>query len=145
MMPIVTATPNDLGSIQALLAECSLPEQDLTSTNLGAFLLLRRGEDLVGSVGLEIYDQDALLRSLAVRTTQRGQGLGKKLLSACESEATARGVRTLYLLTTTVEKFFAARGYQRIERSTAPETIQNTRQFHSICPSSAVCMRKELA
>jgi len=143
-MQIVNATPGDLGSIQALLAECNLPDQDLTSTNLGAFLLLRQGEDLVGSVGLEIYSPNALLRSLAIRQAQRGQGLGKELLSACESEATMRGVRTLYLLTNTAEKFFATHGYQRIERSAAPETLQHASEFRSLCPSSAVCMRKRL-
>lgn len=144
-MQIVNGAPGDLESVLSLLAECSLPDQDLTGENMGTFLLLKGGDHLVGSVGLEIYERAALLRSLAVKEEQRGQGLGKALLTACESLARERGVNELYLLTTTAEKFFAALGYQPFERSTAPIAIQNTSEFHSLCPSSAACMRKEIA
>ena len=86
-MGIIRATPSDLQAVLSLLVECSLPDQDVTSNNMRTFLLLKEGEHLVGSVGLEIYRQDALLRSLAVKQEQRGRGLGKELLKACESLA----------------------------------------------------------
>jgi amino-acid N-acetyltransferase len=144
-MQIVNAAPSDLEAVLTLLAECRLPDQDLTGAKMETFLLLKDGSLLVGSIGMEAFGKAVLLRSLAVREGQRGKGLGKALLAACESIARERGVGELYLLTTTAEEFFAAHGYQRLERSAAPPSIQNTGEFQTICPSSAVCMRKTLA
>ena len=50
-----------------------------------------------------------------------------------------------YLLTTTAEDFFARRGYVRIARDEAPETIRATREFADICPAGSAIMRKVLA
>jgi amino-acid N-acetyltransferase len=144
-MQIVNAAPGDIDAVLSLLAECRLPDQDLTEAKMETFLLLKDGGLLIGSIGIEAFGKAALLRSLAVQEGQRGIGLGKALLAACESLATERGVGELYLLTTTAEEFFAAHGYQRIERGAAPPAIQNTGEFQTICPSSAACMRKALA
>jgi amino-acid N-acetyltransferase len=52
------------------------------------------------------------------------------------------GVRRWWLLTTTAEKFFAARGFVRIERSVAPAAIRGTGQFLGGCCASAVCLTR---
>jgi amino-acid N-acetyltransferase len=54
------------------------------------------------------------------------------------------GVEVVYLLTTTAESFFAHRGYRRIERSQAPESIRSTREFSEICPASSAFMSKRM-
>jgi len=36
-------------------------------------------------------------------------------------------------------------GYRLVERSTAPEDMQRSEAFRSLCPSSANCMAKSLA
>ncbi len=54
------------------------------------------------------------------------------------------GVRSLFLLTTTAEEFFGQRGYARVARESAPETIRSTREFADICPASSVLMVKHL-
>ncbi|WP_228434553.1 hypothetical protein [Natrarchaeobaculum aegyptiacum] len=51
-------------------------------------------------------------------------------------------VDALYLLTTTAVDFFAARGYDEIDRADAPDAIRNTTEFADLCPSSATCMRR---
>lgn len=109
------------------------------------FVSLYEGEQLIGCVGLEIFEEYALLRSLAVETGSRGQGLGAQLLAAAEERAISRGVRIIYLLTSAAESFFARRGYVIGERSNAPAAIQQTSEFWSLCPSTAVCMNKRLA
>ena len=50
-----------------------------------------------------------------------------------------------YLLTTTAEDFFARRGYVRIARDEAPETIRAAREFADIYPAGSAIMRKVLA
>ena len=127
-----------------LLCDCGLHTEDITRELLRDFILVRKGDDIVGVIGLEVTGADALVRSLAVRQSYRGQGIGKKLTSAIERHARARGVQVLYLLTLTAEDFFIAQGYRHSDRSTAPESIKATLEFRSLCPQNAVCLRKRV-
>jgi amino-acid N-acetyltransferase len=60
-----------------------------------------------------------------------------------ERAAGAWGVQRWWLLTTTAEKFFAARGFRAVARREAPEAIQRTGQFNGGGCCSAVCMTRE--
>jgi amino-acid N-acetyltransferase len=75
---------------------------------------------------------------------RRRLGLGRSTLSAFEAAAQAEGVQRLHLLTTTAEKFFAANGYMRTERTHAPTEIASSAEFTSLCPASAAYMVKSL-
>ena len=46
------------------------------------------------------------------------------------------------LLTQTARDFFAHLGYRVIERTEAPEEVQGSEEFRSLCPASAICMVK---
>lgn len=144
MTEIEFARLDDEPGIRRLLAECELPHQDITPAHLRHFMVLREEGRLVGVVGLELLGRHALLRSLAVPAQGRGRGIGTRLTAAAEAYARDREVETLYLLTTTAEGFFAARGYQRVERASAPAEMQETIEFRSLCPASAACMAKRL-
>lgn len=139
------AQPADLPAIRALLAASGSPGGDLTPSHLDSFWVRRDAAGLVGVVGLELYGSVALVRSLAVRPDRRGQGIGAALLAHAEAQAGALGVDTLYLLTMTAERFFAARSYTVTPRDTAPPAIRATAEFAELCPSSSVCMTKHIA
>lgn len=141
---IEAALPDDLAALRELLHAGGLPGEDLRREALQHFLVARGAQSLLGSVGLEIYGDVALLRSLAVAPGARRQGLGQRLLTAAEALARRSGIRRLYLLTTTAEPFFAARGYAVAPRSAAPAAIAGTAQFNSLCPSSASFMSKAM-
>jgi amino-acid N-acetyltransferase len=134
----------DREAVLALIDACGLHTEDLTAPMLRDFLVARKGGNLAGAVGIEIYGGDALLRSLAVSEKYRGQGVGRKLADSVEKAARACGVKTLYLLTLTAEDFFEGRGYEKIDRDRAPERVRATAEFSRFCPSSAVCMRKAI-
>jgi N-acetylglutamate synthase-like GNAT family acetyltransferase len=70
--------------------------------------------------------------------------VGRALLEAIESDAASHGIHDLYLLTTTAADYFARHGFVTIPRGQAPPAIQQTAEFRSLCPSSAVCMTKAL-
>ena len=55
------------------------------------------------------------------------------------------GVRTVFLLTTTAERFFPKFGFEQITRDEVPETVRASVEFTSACPASAIVMRKRLA
>jgi amino-acid N-acetyltransferase len=141
---IAPAKLSEAAAIRELLTASALPTSDLTPPLLDKFFVCRAGSSLVGTIGLEFKGDDALLRSLAVSPSHRGKGLGAELVRRVESHAVARGVKALYLLTTTAERFFAGRGYGVISREAAPEEIRGTAEFSTLCPSTSVCMMKRL-
>jgi N-acetylglutamate synthase-like GNAT family acetyltransferase len=139
-----SATGSDLPAIEALLTDCHLPTDGiglLTDTCLVAKI----DSKLVGTVALEPYGRSALLRSLAVAPGCRGRSLGRSLCARMVSHARLLGVEQLCLLTPDAERYFAALGFKRIERSEAPAQIQATTQFRSLCPKSAVCMARDIS
>ncbi len=134
------ALPGDVDAVRALLDRLHLPSRDVGAPNQ-RFLVARSGEALVGCVALEVYGTDALVRSLAVVPRLQGSGLGKALYGLALDEARRTGLRALYLLTTTADRFFARAGFQRIDRAEVPPALAASPEFRSLCPASAVCMR----
>ena len=134
----------DESSVKQLLSESNLPTADITAQHLTHFFGCGHGPGLEGVVGLELYGDVALLRSLAVAPGQRGSGLGSRLVAHAERHAQDQGVKSLYLLTTTAEAFFLRHGYVRIPRDEAPTAINGTKEFSGICPVSSAFMVKKL-
>ena len=134
----------DLNEILELLKDSGLPVEDLVPASPAQFLVARIGDTTAGCVGIELIGRCALIRSLAVRKTNRGEGIGSRLLQAAEELCRQKGVRAVYLLTLTAKPFFARRGYRRIERDSAPDEIAETTEFASVCPTSSAFMMKRL-
>ncbi|MEO5960838.1 MAG: arsenic resistance N-acetyltransferase ArsN2 [Opitutaceae bacterium] len=140
---IASAKPADAAGIAALLHEAGLPHADF-ARHLSHFLVARdEAGALVGAVGAEVYAPEALLRSLVVAPEKRGAGLGHELVQRLEIAAAGWGVERWWLLTTTAERFFAARGFRVVPRAEAPATIAATEEFRGLCPSMAVCMTRD--
>ena len=131
-------------AVKELLASAQLPVADITPAHLEHFFGAWAGAALEGIVGMELLGSVALLRSLTVATPRRRSGLGAALLAHAERHAMERGVRSLFLLTTTAERYFARHGYATIPRDTAPVALRNTTEFATLCPVSAVLMVKQL-
>jgi amino-acid N-acetyltransferase len=130
--------------VKHLLAESDLPTRDLSPRHLEHFFACGPLEAPDGVVGLEVYDEVALLRSLAVSAQSRGNGYGKELVAQAEGYAQSLGVREVYLLTTTAAEFFERLGYKRTNRESAPAAIRRTEEFSGLCPSSSAFMVKIL-
>jgi amino-acid N-acetyltransferase len=140
---IQAATDADRSAIVSLLQEAGLPTQDLPAS-LDHFMVGKANGRIVGTVGLEPLEDVALLRSLSVASPLRGTGLGKRLYQAALKQASEQKLRVVYLITTTADRFFEKQGFERIERTAAPSSIQGTAQFSGVCPSSAIVMSKAL-
>src|SRR5215472_3709274 len=137
------ATPHDWPKIAALLATADLPLSG-AEAHLSDFFLAFRDNVLIGSAGLELYGDTALLRSVAVASTERGHGLGKALVQRVLAYATSLGVRQVVLLTTTAADFFLRFGFQPISRAELPLAAQASVEFQEACPASATVMSLEL-
>ncbi len=147
MMPDVVIEPmraDDLGSVQALLRAASLPVDGLDD-HVSTALVARRGANLVGSVALEVYEDGALLRSLAVAKRERGFGWGMALAEAIIDLARRRGVRKVYLLTETAATFFPKLGFRAVTRAEVPSGVRRSVEFTTVCPGSAAVQVLELS
>lgn len=139
----ITRKPPEI-DVKTLLVSAQLPTIDITPEHMEHFFGAWAGLSLVGVVGVELLGSVALLRSLAIVTAKRCSGLGAELLAQVEQYATEKGVRSLFLLTTTAESYFKKRGYAPLLREAAPEAIRNTTEFTSICPANSVLMVKHI-
>jgi len=137
------AQPGDTETIRALLAAANLPHEDFAN-HLEHFWVAKQRGEVVGAIGLEIYGEAGLLRSLVVAPGCRGLGLGQALCARMLEYAQARGVKELYLLTTTAAGFFPRLGFTVTNRNQTPPAIQATTEFASLCPATAVCMVKRV-
>ena len=136
--------PDDLAQLSAALRGASLPTDDLNDPHLRLFAYELRGL-VVGYGGLELYGENALLRSIVVAPTFRGQGMGRKIVNALVAHAKGQGVRNVYLLTTNTRDFFAQLGFVQVDRGAAPATVGLSRQMKQLCPATAALMALNLS
>ena len=135
----------DRTRVIALLQQAQLMDHELQHVQAPVdFLVMREAQEVVGAIGLQNAGGAGLLRSLVVLPALHRQGRGAALVSAAERLAARRGIDDMYLLTTTVPGFFALLDYLRVDRASAPPAVQQTVQFATLCPASAVCMHKRL-
>jgi amino-acid N-acetyltransferase len=142
-MSVIRPHPS-LEAAKSLLAMANLPVADLTDRHCEHFFYWGPSAAPTGLVGLELFGDVALLRSLVVSPVTRSSGMGSALVGHAEHQARSQGVRILYLLTTTAEGFFARLGYSNAARDAAPTAIRSTREFAGLCPASSTFMSKQL-
>lgn len=140
---ITPAAAEDRDAVAALLEASGLPLAGLDEHFPRAFVVARVDAGaLLGTAGVEIYQDAALLRSVAVAPAARGMGLGERLARAAIDVATERGAREIYLLTTGAEGYFPRLGFERIARDRLPAAIGASEQLRGACPATAIAMRR---
>jgi amino-acid N-acetyltransferase len=143
MAAIEPARPEDLDSVDRILAHHRLPLVGLRE-HLATMLVARENAAVVGSAALELYEDGALLRSVAVAPGREHGGLGRTLTEAALRLAINLHAPAVFLLTTTAEHYFPRFGFVLIDRTEVPASVQASVEFTSACPSSATVMRKQL-
>jgi amino-acid N-acetyltransferase len=128
---ITPAMPGDVRAILDLVEAVHLPSEGIAEA-MEYFWVARAGEHIVGTVGLEVYDDMALLRSLAVAPACQHTGLGRALTDTALSYLTTRQFRAVYLLTTTAEAFFARHDFCLVARDVVPANVQQSSQFQGV-------------
>ncbi len=131
--------PEDLPRVIRLLKSAHLPPEGLDRTE--GWVIDAEGV-LVGHVAVELTPDAAVIRSLVVDPSQRGKGLGERLLAAAEDSA---GLRTLVLKTDAVGSWMARRGYQPATLDQTPKSVRSTTQFSgSLCSGTPVYLRSPM-
>ena len=138
------ASARDLSWARDLLAEVSLPADGLEDQFPRAYAVLEEDGKPVGLAGLERYGRFGLLRSVAVSPRQRGAGGGAALVSDRLAAAGADGVESVFLLTTTADRWFTRFGFHSIERAALPPEIAASPEASVACPEGAAVLRFDL-
>jgi amino-acid N-acetyltransferase len=118
-------------AILDLVRAVHLPPEGVAET-IQYFWVARDGEHIAGTIGLEVYDDLALLRSLAVTPSRQHTGLGRALTETALAYLMTRQFRAVYLLTTTAEAFFARHGFYLLTRDEVPASVQRSAEFQSV-------------
>jgi amino-acid N-acetyltransferase len=140
---ISNATSSQRQSIIQLLQGEKLPIDDLPAS-LENFLVATEDNKVVGAIGMELYGNCGLLRSMVVDKEHRNKKIASGLVQQLETEARVKGIDCMYLLTETALQYFERKGYQKITRDEVPRSLQTSSEFSHICPVSAIVMKKEL-
>ena len=104
-----------------LLKQQQLPTSDIDDDKL--IYLLIDGERVIGTAGLEIFDDCALLRSISVIKEEQEKGYGRFINEAMENYTYESGTNCLYLLTGTTKDFFDKQRYGVIKREDTPAAV----------------------
>lgn len=141
-MEIISGT-HHRQQLEVLLKGEKLPVSDLPAS-LENFIVAIVGDDVVAVAGLEVHSDHGLLRSLAVKSQYRNQGIADQLIQKIELVAREKGLKDIYLLTETAAGYFPKKNYHAIARDIAPDEIKRSSEFNSVCPQSAILMMKSL-
>lgn len=141
--PSITEIPGSDPALASALAEADLPTDDLAEPGR-RFFRFSDGAGLVGFIGWEEAGEVALLRSLVVLPARRGQGWGHAMIGWALLHLAEGGATDAYLLTTGIDRLAEQLGFAAIDRAEAPPSIQASRQYASLCPSTAIFMHRSL-
>lgn len=133
----------EINEVKELLLSSNLPTSDLNNAPIH-FFGMKKNNKLIVTGALEVYGNNAVLRSVAVSNNFQNNGYGKQIVRYLEEVALEMKISHLFLLTTSAENFFKKLKYLPIQRHSCPPKILSSSQFTDICPQSSVCLFKNL-
>jgi amino-acid N-acetyltransferase len=143
-MHLEAASDLTFTEMEALLTRLDLPTAGLRDQFPRAYIIAIDHGGVIGCAGLETYGRAGLLRSVAVSPAHPRIGIGRALAMGRLAAARSQGLEAVYLLTTTAADFFARLGFVATDRAAVPPALASSREFTSICPASAACLKVSL-
>lgn len=119
-------TPKDYASVKALYIEGGLFEEEIDSEEViktkikrdpESLLVAVKNDQVVGSVSIIEDSRFAFVFRLVVRESERGRGIGTKLLAEAETILKKRGNKTVSILVdeqkAELQEYYKKRGYKK--------------------------------
>lgn len=138
------ASMRDVPAIEVILAKAKLPIVGVRR-HIAHFRLGKHDGKIVALGGLELYGEQALLRSIVVDPEQRNKAYGKQLVNDLCQIAHQSGVQDLYLKTVSAQRFFDGLGFAELAYDQVPASLKQSSQFRGSCPASATVMRRAMS
>lgn len=99
---------------------------------IDTFWVAEDGEGTAGCIGLEVYDEAALLRSIVSAPRLRGTGLGGALTHRVLAEAERLGAKRVYLFTMNAAPFFTRMGFAVCTMDDFEESARQSTQYQAL-------------
>ena len=138
---IEKAKKEDIPSILELMKDAGLTAEGLEDAELW---IMRKNGKVSGSIGLELWGKQGLLRSLVIAKNERSTGLGSALVLYIIEQARQSGVNELYLLTDQVGAYYLRFGFEYFERKKVSGDVLQSSEFRGACLETAPVMRIKL-
>lgn len=148
MYKIKPSEPTDFFPLVRLLKLANYQTLDIGGSKVVTNFISAMTEsgDVVGVVGLETYDYNALLRSLAVDKLHQEKGCAEALVKKVEETVVNKGLRKIYtLIHKPVQPFFESQGFEAVPVDRIPLNIKKTDEFVYFRDLDFVCMLKRTA
>ena len=139
---IEKAKKEDIPSILELMKDAGLAAEGLEDAELW---IMRKNGKVSGSIGLELWGKQGLLRSLVIAKNERSKGLGSALVLYVIEQARQSGVNELYLLTDQVGEYYLRFGFEYFERKKVSGDVLQSSEFRGACLETAPVMRIKLS
>ncbi|MGE5405673.1 MAG: GNAT family N-acetyltransferase [Candidatus Saccharibacteria bacterium] len=133
------AKPHELEQVMSLLSICSLTAVGM-DMHFETYWVVRDKGRIIGSVGLEVYENSGMLRSFAVHPEYRNHGIGRALAQALLEYAKSIGLKKVFLLTKTAPLYFARLGFEAIDESQVEPAVSDSLLFKEVCCEHEVIM-----
>ncbi|NNE45605.1 MAG: GNAT family N-acetyltransferase [Rhodothermales bacterium] len=137
---IEKAQRSDVARVNELLSAASLPVDGIEDV-FDTLLVAKRGNVLVGAAAIEIHGSQALLRSVVVASSEQSDGVGARLVRDAVESAASLGISEVVLLTTDASDYFKRFGFEAVSRESISGPVIESREFTTLCPSTATAMR----
>jgi glycerol 3-phosphatase-2 len=138
------AKPEDAPAIRALLEEAGLSAEGVEA-RIADTIVSGEGDEreIEATACLQSAEDYGILRSVAVRKSLQGKGLGMLAVAAAVTRARPKTTPAVYLFTENAEAFFARLGFRKVDRSELPDPVRLSAHADE-CPDTATAMVREL-
>ncbi|MCL6571901.1 MAG: hypothetical protein K6T88_09495 [Bacillus sp. (in: Bacteria)] len=134
MALIRRANIGDLDSIRAFLVKAKLGNDGLTEETIDHFLLIERVDGtLTGTLGMEVFAEFGLLRSLVVTTGQAEQDI-IILFNQMLKLAKEKGIKSIFMATnkSVTLPFFDLLGFRKITSEDLPPAFYHSEYMQHV-------------
>lgn len=134
------ATGSDLTEILEILKRVGLPTAGVDNNIIHFLVATSKSNELLAVIGMEIVGTDGLLRSLACNPNFCKQGIAAELIANALIVARKQGIKNLYLMTQSAEKYMQKFGFKTVERQDIPEDLLKQSELNFACSTCSTCM-----
>ncbi|MDT8860446.1 hypothetical protein N0O92_09380 [Alkalihalobacillus sp. MEB130] len=123
------AKMKDMLPIQRLVAKAGLRDEGIEQY-IESFLVVEdEDENLIGTVGIEQYEENGLLRSLVLDSPIWNAKLSLEFLQLTLKYAEEQRMDTVYLCAKGTNALFHQLGFREVEKEDVPEPVKNSSHF----------------
>ncbi|MHB8566905.1 MAG: GNAT family N-acetyltransferase [Nitrososphaerales archaeon] len=138
---IEMATSDDVPEILNILEKKGLTKDGIKDAQCW---IIKLNNKIIGSIGLEVWGKQGLLRSLAVEEKSRKKGLGRSLVFYVLEVARQKNLEEVFLLSEASAEYYLRFGFEYYERKLVSGDVLKSAEFRGACLESAKVMRIQI-